>query len=31
MSIVFHNRSNYDYNFTINKLAEKFEDQFTCL
>ena len=29
--IVFHNRSNYDYNFIIKVLAEKFKKQFPCL
>ena len=29
--IVFHNASNYDYHFIINKLAEEFKKQFTCL
>ena len=29
--IVFHDRSNYDYHFIIKELAEKFEEQFTCL
>ena len=28
---VFHNGSNYDYNFVIKSLAEEFEGQFTCL
>ena len=31
MSIVFHNRSNYDYHFTIKELAEEFKKQFICL
>ena len=30
-SIVFHNRSNYDYHFIIKELAEEFKKQFTCL
>ena len=29
--IVFHNGSNYDYNFIIKELAEEFKKQFTCL
>ena len=29
--IVFHNGSNYDYNFIIKVLAEKFKKQFPCL
>ena len=29
--ITFHNRSNYDYHFTIKKLAEEFKKQFTSL
>ena len=29
--IDFHNRSNYDYHFTIKELAEEFKKQFTCL
>ena len=29
--IVLHNRSNYDYHFIINELAEEFKKQFTCL
>ena len=29
--IVLHNRSNYDYHFTIKELAEKFEEQSQCL
>ena len=31
MSVVFHNRSNYDYHFTIKELAEEFKKQFICL
>ena len=31
ISIVFHNGSNYDYNFIIKELAEEFKKQFTCL
>ena len=27
----FHNRSNCDYHFIINELAEEFKKQFTCL
>ena len=29
--MVFHNVSNYDYNFIIKELAEEFKKQFTCL
>ena len=29
--VVFHNGSNYDYNFIIKELAEEFKKQFTCL
>ena len=29
--VVFHNRSNYDYDFIIKELAEEFKKQFTCL
>ena len=29
--IALHNRSKYDYNFIIKKLAEKLKKQFTCL
>ena len=29
--IVFHNGSNYDYNFIIKELAEEFKKQLTCL
>ena len=29
--IVFHNGSNYDFNFFIKKLSENFQKQFTCL
>ena len=29
--VVFHNGSNYDYNFIIRELAEEFKKQFTCL
>ena len=29
--IVFYNGSNYDHNFIIKDLAEKFKKQFTCL
>ena len=29
--VVLHNGSNYDYYFTINKLANEFEGQFLCL
>ena len=28
---MFHNRSNCDYHFIIKELAEKCEDEFTCL
>ena len=31
ISIVFHNGSNYDYDFIIKELAEEFKKQFTCL
>ena len=31
ISIVFHNRSNYNYHFIIKELAEEFEGQFSCL
>ena len=31
ISIVFRNRSNYDYHFIIKELAEEFKAQFTCL
>ena len=31
ISIVFHNRSNYDYDFIIKELAEELEGQFSCL
>ena len=31
ITIVFQNVHNYDYNFFIKKLAEKFEGQTTCL
>ena len=29
--VVFHNSSNYDYQFIIKELANKFEGQFECL
>ena len=29
--MVFHNGSNYEYQFIINKLAEEFKKQVTCL
>ena len=29
--VVFHNRSTYDYHFTIKQLAEEFKGQFECL
>ena len=29
--IVFHNGSNYDYHFIMNKLVEDFKKHFTCL
>ena len=29
--VVFHNSSNYDYNFIIKELANEFEGQFECL
>ena len=28
---VFHNKSNYDYHFTIKKLEKEFEGEFNCL
>ena len=28
--VVFHNRSNYDYHFTVKELANKFKGQFEC-
>ena len=31
ISIVFHNRSNYDYYFIIKQLTEEFKKQFTWL
>ena len=31
ISIVFHNGSNYDYDFIIKELVEEFKKQFTCL
>ena len=31
MSVVFHNGSNYDYQFIIKELAEELEGKFTCL
>ena len=31
ISIVFHNGSNYDYDFVIKELANEFEGQFECL
>ena len=31
ITVVFHNRSNYDCHFFIKVLAEKFEGQFMCL
>ena len=31
ISIVFHNRSNYDYRFVIKELVKEFKKQFTCL
>ena len=31
ISKVFDNTSNYDYDFIIKQLAEKFENQFSCL
>ena len=31
ISIVFHNKSNYDYHFIIKELAEEFKKQFPCL
>ena len=29
--VVFRNGSNYDYHFILNKLAEEFRKQFSCL
>ena len=29
--VVFHNGSNYDYNFITKELATKFEEKFDCL
>ena len=29
--VVFHNSSNYDYNFILKELANEFEEQFECL
>ena len=29
--MVFHNGSNYEYHFIINKLAKEFKKQVTCL
>ena len=31
MSVVFHNRSNYDYHFLIRELANEFEGKLECL
>ena len=31
ISVVFHNRSTYDYHFIIKHLAEEFEGEFECL
>ena len=31
ISVLFHNRSNYDYHFIIKELSEEFEKLFTCL
>ena len=31
LPIVFHNGSNYDYHFIMNKLVEESKNQFTCL
>ena len=31
LPIVFHNGSNYGFNFIIKELAEEFKKQFTCL
>ena len=31
ISVVFHNRSNYDYHSIIKELANEFERQFECL
>ena len=29
--VVFHNNSNYDYNFIIKKLPNEYEGQFECI
>ena len=29
--VVFHNRSNYDYDFIVKELANEFVGKFTCL
>ena len=29
--VVFHNSSNYDYNFILKELANELEEQFECL
>ena len=31
ITVVFHNGSNYDYNFIIKELANKFERKFECI
>ena len=31
IAIVFHNGSNYDYNYITKELVEEFKKQFTCL
>ena len=31
MTVVLHNRLNYDYRFIIKKLAKNFEGEFNCL
>ena len=31
ISVVFHNRSNYDYHFIISEFANEFKGQFECL
>ena len=31
VSVVFHNRSTYDYHFIIKELAKEFKGQFECL
>ena len=31
VAVVFHNGSNYDYNFVINELAKEFKEELNCL